>query len=228
VSWFKQIPWVRIVVEGAVIVASILLAFGIDAWWEGHQLREDERALLEELRTTLSEDMARVAEDADTMAAVQDRLESLIRMMDSGTEMDSADPEYHAAFSGLHRFVVVQMRYGPYETLKARGLHLVSDQSLRVQLTSLYEDLFPQVVSNSELDQRLSRDRVLPFMLDYLELDGAGRWVARGRVGEATRLGLTLARYRLGTLESFYMTSFSTTLGLMQETLAALDSELDN
>jgi len=32
-------------VEGVVIVGSILLAFGIDAWWEGRQER-DERVLL--------------------------------------------------------------------------------------------------------------------------------------------------------------------------------------
>ena len=28
----RQIPWLRVFVEGVVIVASILLAFGIDAW----------------------------------------------------------------------------------------------------------------------------------------------------------------------------------------------------
>ncbi len=33
----KQIPWLRVFVEGVVIVGSILMAFGIDAWWEGKQ-----------------------------------------------------------------------------------------------------------------------------------------------------------------------------------------------
>ncbi len=31
----RQIPWLRFFVEGVVIVGSILLAFGIGAWWEG-------------------------------------------------------------------------------------------------------------------------------------------------------------------------------------------------
>ncbi len=30
----KQIPWRRVFVEGVVIVGSILLAFGIQAWWD--------------------------------------------------------------------------------------------------------------------------------------------------------------------------------------------------
>ncbi len=34
-----QIPWLRVFVEGVVIVGSILLAFGIDAWWDGVQER---------------------------------------------------------------------------------------------------------------------------------------------------------------------------------------------
>jgi hypothetical protein len=32
-----QIPWLRVFVEGVVIVGSILLAFGLQAWWEGRQ-----------------------------------------------------------------------------------------------------------------------------------------------------------------------------------------------
>ncbi len=42
----KQVPWLRIFVEGAVIVLSILLAFGIQAWWDGFQEREEEREVL--------------------------------------------------------------------------------------------------------------------------------------------------------------------------------------
>ncbi len=29
----RQIPWLRVFGEGLVIVVSILLAFGIEAWW---------------------------------------------------------------------------------------------------------------------------------------------------------------------------------------------------
>ena len=44
-----QIPWLRVFVEGVVIVGSILLAFGIDAWWEGRQEREREATYLSAL-----------------------------------------------------------------------------------------------------------------------------------------------------------------------------------
>ena len=45
----RRLPWLRIFAEGAAIVASILLAFWIQAWWEGRQERNDERAALTSL-----------------------------------------------------------------------------------------------------------------------------------------------------------------------------------
>ena len=41
-----KIPWPRILAEGAAIVVSILLAFGIEAWWTERQAREEERTIL--------------------------------------------------------------------------------------------------------------------------------------------------------------------------------------
>jgi len=50
----RQIQWPRIVTEGIAIVASILLAFGIQAWWETRQDRSLELDTLERLDTQLS------------------------------------------------------------------------------------------------------------------------------------------------------------------------------
>ncbi len=42
--------WKRHAVEIVVIVGSILLAFGIEAWWDGSQARDRERSYLVSLR----------------------------------------------------------------------------------------------------------------------------------------------------------------------------------
>ena len=55
-----QIPWLRIFVEGVVIVVSILLAFGLQAWWDGVQDRQTEHSILGELHTALSFDLGLV------------------------------------------------------------------------------------------------------------------------------------------------------------------------
>ena len=45
----EKLPWKRLVLEAMAIVASILLAFAIDAWWEERQDRKMERDDLERL-----------------------------------------------------------------------------------------------------------------------------------------------------------------------------------
>ena len=48
-----QVSWTRVLGEGLIIVVSILLAFWIQAWWEGRQDSERERHLLHALRDDL-------------------------------------------------------------------------------------------------------------------------------------------------------------------------------
>ena len=46
----QKIQWKRLLVEGAAIVASILLAFAIDALWDNRHERIEERRVLESLK----------------------------------------------------------------------------------------------------------------------------------------------------------------------------------
>ncbi len=50
-----QIPWLRVFVEGVVIVGSILLAFGIQAWWDEREERVAEAEYLTALGPTIEE-----------------------------------------------------------------------------------------------------------------------------------------------------------------------------
>ena len=47
----KNTSWARLAGEGAAIVASILLAFAIDAWWEDRGQRIEEQQVLQGLRS---------------------------------------------------------------------------------------------------------------------------------------------------------------------------------
>ncbi|MDH3747718.1 MAG: hypothetical protein OER97_05885 [Gammaproteobacteria bacterium] len=48
----------NLLAEGILIVASILVAFAIDAWWEERQNRVEERRILESLRTEFQANVA--------------------------------------------------------------------------------------------------------------------------------------------------------------------------
>ena len=48
-----QMPWARLAAEGVVIVVSILLAFSVDAWWDGVTERERVREQQAQLHTQM-------------------------------------------------------------------------------------------------------------------------------------------------------------------------------
>ena len=52
------IPWKRPTVEAAAIVASILLAFAIDAWWEERESRSSAHLALVQMLAEMREDSA--------------------------------------------------------------------------------------------------------------------------------------------------------------------------
>ena len=72
----REIPWPRILAEGAAIVASILLAFSIDAWWDERKEREDERqvlvALKAEFEANLLEARAVIDHHEDSVQHIRD------------------------------------------------------------------------------------------------------------------------------------------------------------
>jgi hypothetical protein len=74
----RQVPWPRIVAEGIAIIVSILLAFAIQAWWEGRQLRAVEGEILAGL--------------ASDFRANQEQLRFITRLLD-GIQRPLADLE---------------------------------------------------------------------------------------------------------------------------------------
>lgn len=90
----KDIPWLRVWVEGVVIVGSILLAFALDAWWD-NQHREDElQAHLEvvsrEMQST-REALQRVLKVHDLNAHLAEHLRSALSQVAEGSEVVVSD-----------------------------------------------------------------------------------------------------------------------------------------
>ena len=219
------IQWKRVGVEAVVIVTSILLALAADAWWEQVGDRREEVALIEALSVTLRDDLLRVRDARDTIQFVSDGLIELEDHFATG-DLRSRSDQDQQAMRAFMRFTQIEIRYAPFETLKDRGLEALSNPSLRNAVTALYEEELPRLQSNAEIDRLLSRDRILPFKLEYFDLDTDGNWVLRGDEPEVRNRGGTLVRYRRRTLVRFFLPSFDHAIDRMNETLQLVDEEL--
>ena len=113
----KQIPWLRVFVEGVVIVGSILLAFGLQAWWDGQVDRQTELTILGELHTALSSDLEVLEGRLDRFRRIESRGAVLTSYLRSGAPYaDSLD----AYFGTVYGFGYSLLNKGGYESLKSQ------------------------------------------------------------------------------------------------------------
>jgi hypothetical protein len=216
----KSASWKYAFGELLLIVVGVTIALAATSWYEDQQLRRDELSVLQEIHTTLNEDLDAIEADYNTILEANRDIAILIRDLESGEPWSA---EVFHGIGSLMRFVVVNIKSGPFETLKARGLDLISNESLRAKLTSLYEDEFPILGKNAEIDRFLSRDTILPYIFEHFQLDASGDWVPKEY--EAADV-ISLGRYRSRTFTQHYLPSFEITMASMRDILTEIDKEL--
>lgn len=132
----RRIDWPRILVEGTVIVVSILLAFGVDAWWDRYRERVEEDAALRGLAADFTANLAHLASVVRMHERLDDRLIALDTMTQSDLAAlppDSAFP-YVVAMTNIFTF---DARDGTLDALVASGtLGLIQDAPLRDALVA--------------------------------------------------------------------------------------------
>ncbi len=127
-----QIPWLRVFVEGVVIVGSILLAFGLQAWWEGRQERAMEAEYLTRLVGDLHADTAELALAVRRWSAYEQSAQVVLSVL-RGDQQLLGDPG-----AVLAQVVVATHDRSPYmesatyeELRSSGGLHLIRDLAMR-------------------------------------------------------------------------------------------------
>ena len=220
----REFNWRYALGEVLLIVIGISIALAANSWYENRQLRGDEIAALTQLQVTLREDLNRITTEYDTIGRVNQEIEFFVSNLSSG------QPKQDDLTKGIRSnttFVTLNLRFGPYETIKARGITLISNESLRVSITSLYEDEIPNLVEDSIIDRQLVREIMLPSILEWFWLDASDNWIPKDTLAESWRSDLaTLGRHRARTLTRYYLPSFERTMKLMKEALADIDAEL--
>jgi hypothetical protein len=80
----NRVPWVRVVAEAVAIVVSILLAFGIQAWWDGLQDRARERLTLRSLVAATEANLQRVDSAIAYDSISNERMARALNLVRSG------------------------------------------------------------------------------------------------------------------------------------------------
>jgi len=151
----QTIPWTRISVEAGAIVASILLAFAIDAWWDGVQERAEEREILSSLCAEFEVNQKVLARTAGIHRRILGAMQEIVSAseMDISVHDESLDSLFSQAGGTPH--------YNPAmgalaATISSGRIDLVRNIELRNRLAG-----WNAVVSDLILDEQTRRDFVV-------------------------------------------------------------------
>ena len=160
---FRDIPWPRILAEGAAILVSILLAFAIDAWWDKRQDRVEERAILEAIVAEIDGNLVVIE---DQLAFRADQQESVQALFDaSDGEIDLSPDEIDRHIGAITFWARSNHNTGVIDSLiSGTGLTIVSDPALRAQLTHL-QSMYVWVDGVERSEEEFTRQQLDPFLM---------------------------------------------------------------
>jgi hypothetical protein len=166
----RTIPWPRILVEGTAIVASILLAFAIDAWWDEQKERADEREVLLALKAEFE------VNKREAKAVIDHHEDSVQRIR----EFKSMRPDLIEAMAPVDSRILVASFASPRTFDPQRGsvraligagkLGILRDHALRDALMS-----FMTIVEDADEDRYYMGETSLWVWRELLRLGGPWR-----------------------------------------------------
>lgn len=133
---WQQVPWFRIGAEAVAIIASILIAFSLDAWWDSRELAEREGRYLESLEKDFLENRENLEQTIQVQNAVMESLQKLVLFGATATptpDADSVESLVTLVFRDTN--VGYSPNLGTYqELLNTSSLQVVRSDSLRTFL----------------------------------------------------------------------------------------------
>ena len=158
------IPWKRTTVEAAAIVASILLAFAIDAWWEERGLRIEEQQVLQGLRSEF--DSIRDVLSGHMSEHLQ-HLQTFEDFLDAAGNggVEEAGPIVDAALLVLLTPMTSDLGSGTLAALLSSGrIEILSNRTLRAKLAA-WEGVIGEVWDDQALNAKSVFEIHVPYFL---------------------------------------------------------------
>jgi hypothetical protein len=184
-----QIPWLRVFVEGVVIVGSILLAFGIEAWWDGAQERELELEYVGSLIQDLRSDTASIASILSETRKRAEYGQQVLAVYEAGARPDSPE-EFVRAVEYASYFSDPGYTTTTIDDLVSTGnLRLVRSKEVRDALSRYYEEI--EWTSQFRDAQRDVQGQLGVLRADFIKLGHRYALLQEGSRGQCGTAGFS-------------------------------------
>ena len=158
------IPWVRLIAQGVSIVASILLAFAIDAWWQSRLEDKAVREILVSLHEEFTVHQATLEAEKAFWAVQEASVARLLRLFQSGEVPEPAVMDtLTLALTWMHTWDPAS---GAHDALIASGsLELIENIDLRNNLMK-WQSRVDEVRDNELIARELNLNTIMPYFTE--------------------------------------------------------------
>jgi hypothetical protein len=226
----KDIPWKRISVEATAIVASILLAFAIDASWEEAQQQEDIRLSLMRLSDNLKITLLDLKTDVETLEQSWVAAQILINSERPQSVRESAE----TALAELLETRTPVAESAEYRSLTATGmLRDISNPEIVTAVTSAYENVpYLQHLSGTSSREVQNLRAMISIGLDYRHLGDFNLESPTFTLNEEGQRLLARADVRgnivrVAQIKSLQARYYRLVIAQIEEAIKAIDIELN-
>jgi hypothetical protein len=162
VKIIKDFRWGYVLVEILIITLGILVALQIDRWKESVDKNEREIKILTELKSSLNDDLLFLHLMRTRYNDVIESATKLQRHLFLKYEYTDSIQQY--AIKTGYGFTF-KYRNGVYENLKSHGIDIISNDSIKHKILTLYDFEYPR---QTEIISATSKGRLTPYIQDKL------------------------------------------------------------
>ena len=217
--------------EIVLVMIGILLALQINNWNENRKIRAFEVKMLSEIRLELIRDTIYFNAIKERPTSANESIDKIIKFMDNGeSENDSILKYINNSINLSFQFIYHK---GAYESLKSVGFDKISNDTIRIMMTGIYDFDLPRagnLIVSGEARSKLAMENNFPKLFKYeMEKTPRGnRPALRSRVDNLVENSdfIELIMYRKG----YAMNSISRLNSIIRdctELLLLLDKELE-
>lgn len=219
----RWVNWKYAVGEFLLIFAGILAALATAEWNDRRLARAEERTVLREMRSSLDSDLAELRGTLATLRASEGRVVKLLETLKADAPYSE---EIDGLFGGVYGVVTSAVNGAPYEALKSRGLSLVRDDTLRIQIMEVYDRAYEHLDISRDghlkINSMLNRPYFLQYFSDLVPHESAHPidWEEL----TATPYLENLVSYRLLSLRGNSIYAHETTIAAVEKLIGAIDA----
>lgn len=217
--------WRNAVGEVVLIVVGILLALTATAWYEERRERVEELFVLEELHAALAEDLENLGVALDSFRVQEQRVAALQEHLAAGgSYADSLDRNFGAAY-GLR---TISVNRASFESLKSRGLGLISNRRLRSRIVRHYDLTYADLALNHEGQRSVILVGLRPYYLTHfrnLEFNQSATPLDYSNLVNDVEF-LNLLDYRLQVFRLADLPTHERAVASIDSLMAAIDQEI--